>query len=44
MRVGVSGNFFRVSASREVKKELESRYEVYPNIGEIAKVFRSKGL
>lgn len=37
-------SFAKGSASREVKKELEGRYEVYPNIGEIAKVFRSKGL
>lgn len=37
-------SFAKDSASREVKRELERRYEVYPNIGEIAKVFRSEGL
>jgi DNA ligase-1 len=37
-------SFAKGSASREVKSELEERFEVYPNIGEIARVFKSEGL
>ena len=37
-------SFAKGSASRQVKQELESRWEVYPNIGEISRVYRSEGL
>lgn len=37
-------SFAKDGPSRKVKEELEGRYEVYPNIGEIAKVYRSEGL
>ena len=37
-------SFAKDSASRKIKEVLEEKYHIYPNIGEIARVFKSEGL
>lgn len=37
-------SFAKDSPGRQVKESLEQKFEVYPNIGQVARVFRSKGL
>lgn len=41
---GTEASFSRGSESRKAKEALEDRYYVYPNIGEIAQIFKSHGL
>ena len=41
---GKDASFARDGASRKIKENLESKYNVYPNIGEITRVFKKLGL